>query len=110
AAASSISTTSIPNSACCMSVCRPGFPLTLQVYVNGHEWLARALDQQKLGYRRLDNAFLQLDHPGKAQALVDKLLRKKWSRFLDVLAKRVNPLLADLLKGCSYRWYLDQAE
>lgn len=86
------------------------FPLTIQVYVNGHEWLARALDQQKLGYQRRDNAFLRLDNPVRAQALADQLLRKKWPRFLNALAKRVNPLLADLLRHCAYRWVLDQAE
>jgi hypothetical protein len=86
------------------------FPLTLQVYINGHEWLARALDHQGLGYQRRDNAFVALDDPQRTQQLADRLLRKKWPRFLNALAKRVNPLLGDLLKRCRYTWVTDQAE
>src|SRR6202011_1984472 len=61
-------------------------------------------------YQRRDNAFLAVDDPQRAQALADLLLRKKWPRFLNALAKRVNPLLGDVLKGCSYTWVTDQAE
>jgi hypothetical protein len=86
------------------------FPLTIQIYVNGHEWLARQLDRQHLSYQRRDNAFLVLGDPTKAQQLADQLLRKKWPGFLAALAKRCNPLLADLLKGLSYHWVIDQAE
>jgi hypothetical protein len=86
------------------------FPLTIQVYVNGHEWLARQLDRRRLAYQRRDNAFLSLDAPTKVQEVADRLLRKKWPGFLAVLAKRCNPLFADLLKGLSYQWVIDQAE
>jgi hypothetical protein len=44
----------------------------VQVYVNGHEWLARQLAKRGLGYRRLDNAFLALTDPGRAQRLADR--------------------------------------
>jgi hypothetical protein len=86
------------------------FPLTIQVYVNGHEWLARQLDRQGLSYQRRDNAFLCLQAPAKVQEVADRLLEKKWPRFLAMLAKRCNPLLGDLLKGLSYHWVIDQAE
>jgi hypothetical protein len=36
------------------------FPLQLQVYVNGHEWLARKLAQHGVRYSKHDNAFLWL--------------------------------------------------
>jgi len=85
-------------------------PYTLQVYVNGHEWLTRQLDRQQIGYRQQDNAFLHIDDLKQAQALADRLLRKKWPRFLNVLARRVNPLLGDFLKGSTYNWVTDQAE
>jgi hypothetical protein len=42
------------------------FPFTIQVYVNGHEWLARQLDRRGLRYRRLDNAFMWLEDPARA--------------------------------------------
>jgi len=45
------------------------FPFTLQVYVNGHEWLARQMDKRGLRYRRLENAFLWLEDPGRVQRI-----------------------------------------
>jgi hypothetical protein len=86
------------------------FPLTMQIYINGHEWLARALRQHQVAFQQRDNAFLTLSDPVKAQQLADQLLRRKWPRFLNALAKRCNPLLGDLLKGLCYRWVTDQAE
>jgi hypothetical protein len=86
------------------------FPLTVQIYINGHEWLARQLDRQHFHYLRRDNAFLFLEEPAKVQQLADKLLRKKWPPVLNALAKRCNPLLGDLCKGLCYQWVIDQAE
>ncbi len=86
------------------------FPFTIQVYVNGHEWLARQMIKHKIGFVPHDNAFLKIDNLEKAQQLADQLPRYKWRRFVDALAKRVNPLLKGLLKGDSYYWVTDQAE
>jgi hypothetical protein len=86
------------------------FPLTIQVYFNGHEWLANAMDRAGLRYQRRDNAFTFIEHPERAQALADRLTKKHLRGFLDTLARRVNPLLKDLLKGASYYWVIDQAE
>ena len=38
-------------------------PFTIQVYVNGHEWLAQQMVQKKLGFVQQHNAFTQLDDP-----------------------------------------------
>jgi len=86
------------------------FPFTLQVYLNGHEWLARQLDQRGIGYRQQDNAFVALNDLTTAQQLADQLARKKWPRFLNALAKRVNPLMKTLLHNVTYYWVTDQAE
>jgi hypothetical protein len=88
------------------------FPFTIQVYVNGHEWLARQLTKHQIGFTPCDNAFLSIDNLAKAQELADKLATYKWCRFLDALAKRVNPLLKGkgLLKKCDYYWVVDQVE
>jgi hypothetical protein len=82
------------------------FPLTIQIYINGHEWLARQLDRQHQSYQRRDNAFLLLPAPDKAQQLADQLLRKKWLGFLAALAKRCNPLLRN--RGLSYHWIISR--
>jgi hypothetical protein len=86
------------------------FPFTIQVYVNGHEWLARQLTKHQITCTPCDNGFLAIDAIAKAQELADQLCRFKWRRFLDALAKRVNPLLRGLLKECQYYWVVDQAE
>ncbi|HMB03776.1 MAG TPA: hypothetical protein VKP69_08550, partial [Isosphaeraceae bacterium] len=47
-------------------------PFTVQVYVNGHEWLAQQMVQKKLGFVQQHNAFTQLDDPIQAQRLADR--------------------------------------
>ena len=37
------------------------FPYTVQVYVNGHEWLARQMLQKKLGFPFIGWACISLD-------------------------------------------------
>jgi len=86
------------------------FPFTMQVYVNGHEWLARQMDKRGLRYRRLENAFLWLEDPGRVQRLADRLASLDWPSVLDRFAHRVNPLLRDELKGYRYYWATHQAE
>ena len=82
---------------------------TIQVYVNGHEWLARQLDRRGLRYRRLDNAFVWLEDPARVQR-ADRFAILKWPARLDTLARRVNPLLGDLLASYRYYWATNQAE
>jgi len=87
------------------------FPFTLQVYVNGHDGLARQLLPAKVGFVQHDNAFTQLDDPVQAQALADRFPQLPWRALLDRWARLVNPLLDQpQLGGRSYRWVIDQAE
>jgi hypothetical protein len=87
------------------------FPFTTQVYVNGHEWLARQMLQQQLGFVQHDNAFTQLDDPGQAQQLADRFPRLSWVKLLNRWAAQVNPLLGESWLGeRDYYWVIDQAE
>jgi hypothetical protein len=86
------------------------FPMSIQIYLNGHDWLARQLDKHGLKYERRDNVFLSLENPQRTQQLADQLLRKKLPRFFDALAKRFQPLMGDLFKDFKYRWIIAQAE
>lgn len=86
------------------------FPFTVQVYVNGHEWLARQLEKKGIAYRKVDNAFVWIEDMERAQACADRFSRRDWPKLLDRFAERVNPLLVDWLKGQSYYWALDQVE
>jgi hypothetical protein len=85
-------------------------PFTVQVYVNGHEWLAQQMVHQKLGFVQQHNAFTQLDDPGKAQRIADRFAKLNWERILDRWAKQVNPLLRELFPNYPIHWVVDQAE
>jgi len=86
------------------------FPFTIQVYLNGHDWLARAMAAEGLDFLQEDNCFTHLGNPERAQQLADQFPRLAWPRILSEMASRVNPLLKDLLKGMEYYWVADQAE
>jgi hypothetical protein len=86
------------------------FPFTVQVYVNGHEWLARKLAARGITFEKLDNAFLALADASKANECARGFWRRDWPTLLHRLAGRVNPLLRDWLAGQHYYWVIDQAE
>jgi hypothetical protein len=87
------------------------FPFTTQVYVNGHDWLARQLHDAGSDFVQHDNAFTQLDEPARAQSLADRFPRLGWVKILDGWARQVNPLLGETwLQGQGYYWVIDQAE
>lgn len=85
------------------------FPYTMQVYVNGHDWLARQMTRRKLGFVQRDNAFTQLDDPRQAQQLADGFVGLGWPRRLGQWAREINPLLNAGWLG-SYYWVIEQAE
>ena len=94
-----------------MHVRRPTwFPFTMQVYINGHEWLARRMERLRLRFQRLDNAFLSIARPQRAEHLAREFARLDWPIELDRYARRFNPLLPDLLEPLRYYWVADQAE
>jgi hypothetical protein len=87
------------------------FPYAIQVYVNGHDWLARQMLQRHLGFVQDDNAFTQLDDPDQAQRLADRFPHLPWVKILSQWAQQVNPLLdRSWLRQRDYSWVIDQAE
>jgi len=86
------------------------FPCTVQVCLNGHEWLARQMDRRGMKYEKLDNAFVSLKDPARTQRLAERFTRLNWRRILSGWARRVNPLLRDLLRHLDHYWVTDQAE
>jgi len=85
-------------------------PYTVQVYVNGHEWLARKLDAHGIGYTRRDNAFTSVEDPKRAQRLADKWAAINWPQQLKQRVRPLNPLFATFLAGMAYYWVTDQFE
>jgi hypothetical protein len=88
------------------------FPFTIQIYVNGHDWLARQLAKGRAGFVQQDNCFLELDDPAAAQRQADRFFSLAWKSRLHRWAKQVNPLLKEVpwLRGMQYRWVIDQFE
>jgi hypothetical protein len=87
------------------------FPFMAQVYVNGHDWLARQMQQHRLGFVQTDNAFTQLDDPAQAQQLADGFSQLDWVTILDRWLRPVQPLLGQTWLGDrAYRWVINQAE
>lgn len=85
-------------------------PFTCQVYVNGHDYVARQLAKKGIAFQQLDNAFVKLADPKAAQACADRFAKLPWPKILERYARRVNPLLQAELKGLSHYWVIDQAE
>jgi hypothetical protein len=87
-------------------------PFTLQVYVNGHDWLAQQLARLKIGFVLKHNAFTQFEEPAKVQRQADRFAKLDWAKILGRYAQRVNPLLRPRRELACYRlrWVVDQAE
>lgn len=83
-------------------------PYRLQFYFNGHSWLAVQLEQRGIGFRQLDNVFLAIDNPKRAQQLVDRFSVKKLHRRLNRIAHTFCPAAEEFPAG--YHWSLMQVE
>jgi len=83
-------------------------PFRLQFYFNGHNWLARQLDRRGVGYKLIDNAFVQIDDFAKAQSIADRFSVKRLHQRLDRYAKRFCPVLKTFEHR--YHWSLMQVE
>jgi hypothetical protein len=87
-------------------------PLSLQVCVNGREWLARRMHRAGIAYEQKDNCFTWIADPARAQALMERLIDWPWAKWLNRWAQWVNPWLAPKarpqLRG--YYWTVRQGE
>jgi len=88
-------------------------PFTVQVCLNGREWLARRLTQAGIAYTQRDNCFTAIEDVGRAQRLFDSLVTRDWAPWLDRWVHQVNPLVvgpARLRLPSGYYWSLRQNE
>jgi hypothetical protein len=88
------------------------FPFTLQVCVNGREWLGQQLTRLGIAHTRVDNCVTAVADPTRAQRVLDALTTRRWARDLRRLAERVNPLVrrGTGLSLRSYYWSLQESE
>lgn len=88
------------------------FPFTVQVVINGREWLSRQLSRRAIPHERRDNCFVDVADMMLAQHLLDRQLRTNWSRLLDRLLHRAHPVHRTLFgeRPLHYYWSADETE
>jgi hypothetical protein len=83
-------------------------PFRLQIYFNGHNWLAAELDKAGVGYRMMDNAFVQIEDWEKAQQIAQEFPLEALQEDLTKLSKICCPVVFNYRQG--YYWSLMQVE
>lgn len=88
------------------------FPFTIQIYINGREWLAQQLTKRRIPFDRYDNKIIRVADLGATTALCKKSARRRWPRVLNAFARLVNPHLATIRRTGfgGYYWVADQGE
>ncbi len=88
------------------------FPFSIQICLNGREWLARQMDRLGLRYRRRHNCFPWIERLSQAQALMELQLRTDWPSALEAMARRLNPAHEERLAPSreDYYWTVPQSE
>ena len=83
-------------------------PCRLQVYFNGHSWLASVLRKRKIDFQLLDNALVEIADWERAQQIANGLDIQRLHRRLDDMAQRFCPICREF--GVAYHWSVDQCE
>ncbi len=73
------------------------FPMRMQVFVNGHNWLANKLAANGIKFSQCDNVFLWIEDIERAQRFADRLASVNWPLVLNRYARKINPLMGSLL-------------
>jgi hypothetical protein len=87
-------------------------PYSVQVYVNGREWMCRQLTEDGIAFARSDNKIVWVDNFDATDRLAEKFKHTDWPTLLIRHVARVNPLLPQITAaGFGGYWFgIDQAE
>jgi hypothetical protein len=86
------------------------FPFSIQICMNGREFLRRQLERLGIGYQMRDNCFTHIDNWERAQALSDRMLELDWPTILERISRMVFPARKRLLGKIDYQWSAWQSE
>jgi len=89
------------------------FPFTIQICLNGREWLARQLERSGDLFLRDDNCITFFASPqSDVQRLLDKQLDTDWPSVLGQVARLLNPLHQQIFEPwpMDYYWSVYQSE
>lgn len=88
-------------------------PYTINIYINGKEYLKRQLEKKGIKYSSYNNSITSVEDMNKAQKISDKFIEKKWYTVFDVFAKRINIFtkeIEEILGRAAYSWCMDYSE
>ena len=88
------------------------FPFSIQICMNGREFLAKRLDEGKIFYGKEDNCFPYIDNFEKAQKLMDSMLDLSWDKSFKEIVERLNPAHDKIFSPVNqeYYWSVHQSE
>lgn len=88
------------------------FPFSIQLCLNGREWLSRQMDRAGMSYRREENCFLWIEDFPKAQSLMDEQTCFGWTEALEPIGLKINPVHQQIfrLHPVDYYWGVHQSE
>ncbi|MBW1992811.1 MAG: MarR family transcriptional regulator, partial [Deltaproteobacteria bacterium] len=83
-------------------------PFRLQIYFNGHNWLAAQLRKRNIGYELIDNLFISIQDFNTAQDIADNIKVSLIHKRLDRFAEQFCPVIKNF--NLTYHWSIMQAE
>jgi hypothetical protein len=83
-------------------------PFRLQIYLNGHNWLASKLTEAGISYKMLDNAFIEIQDWYKANEIVKSFKVEELHQRLNSFASTYCPVYKDFNQ--LYHWSIMQCE
>ena len=86
------------------------FPFTIQVYLNGREYVAKRLSKRAMKFTKKHNCFTYVEDLAFTQQCFKELETRRWERVLNRFAQRVNPLLQTKFISRAYYWTVGEAE
>jgi hypothetical protein len=89
------------------------FPFSVDVCLNGRQWLARQLDRVGIAYHKRDNCFTWIEDCRAAQRLLDEQLATNWPKLMNSFLEMAHPLYSEItapMPGLCYYWSASQSE
>ena len=88
------------------------FPFSIQICLNGREWLARQMDTAGIQYVRQDNCFVWIQDYARAQNQMDQQVKTNWQQLLAGIGEQLNPAHSKIFADypVNYYWTTYQSE
>jgi hypothetical protein len=90
----------------------PYFPFNITVWLNGHHWLQRQLDNEAIAYQSHGNLFTACARPERLQQLSDAFAAEHIVQAVHAWMERLLPFFSadERQQGCRHQLYMTQIE